>query len=344
MSEVTNTGRGLPPNRESRSTERAVWAGAVGGLAPAHSLFPGLFFARSVKRTMAPRFDNISFLTDYGTRDEFVGIVKCVIADLAPHVRVIDITHDVPAFDVRAGSLALARAVSYVPQGVVLAVVDPGVGTNRRAIAVSVAGGTGIFVGPDNGLLSMGVALAGGADEAVELDNAEYHLAAPGDTFAGRDIFAPVAAHLCNGVSLRELGTPIDVDTLLPGIVPLPRQEGDELHAEVTWVDRYGNCQINVSPDEVAQLGSPVRVTLGARGTGERIVRSMAVVRNFGQIGSGLGLVVDSFGMLAICRDRGSAALELDLSPSDLVVLTRDDGSPAGQAMPVTLTAKTKPA
>jgi hypothetical protein len=190
----------------------------------------------------------------------------------------------------------------------------------------------------------MGVALAGGADEAVELDNAEYHLAAPGDTFAGRDIFAPVAAHLCNGVSLRELGTPIDVDTLLPGIVPLPRQEGDELHAEVTWVDRYGNCQINVSPDEVAHLGSPVRVTLGARGTGERIVRSMPIVRNFGQIGSGLGLVVDSFGMLAICRDRGSAALELDLSPSDLVVLTRDDGSPAGQAMPVTLTAKTKPA
>lgn len=287
---------------------------------------------------MTQRFDTVSFLTDYGTRDEFVGIVKCVIADIAPHARVIDITHEVPPFDVRAGSLALARAVSYVPQGVVLAVVDPGVGTNRRAIAVSVAGGTGIFVGPDNGLLSMGVALAGGADSAVVLDNPEYHLAAPGDTFAGRDIFAPVAAHLCNGVALTELGTPIDVDTLLPGIVPLPRQEGDELHAEVTWVDRYGNCQINVSPDDVADLGSPIRVTLGARGTGERIVRSMPVVRNFGQIGAGIGLVVDSFGMLALCKDRGSAASELDLAPSDLVVLTRDDG--AGPSTSVSLTTK----
>ena len=287
---------------------------------------------------MTQRFDTVSFLTDYGTRDEFVGIVKCVIADIAPHARVIDITHEVPPFDVRAGSLALARAVSYVPQGVVLAVVDPGVGTNRRAIAVSVAGGTGIFIGPDNGLLSMGVALAGGADSAVVLDKPDYHLAAPGDTFAGRDIFAPVAAHLCNGVALTDLGTPIDVDTLLPGIVPLPRQEGNELHAEVTWVDRYGNCQINVSPDDVAELGSPIRVTLGARGTGERIVRSMPVVRNFGQIGAGIGLVVDSFGMLALCKDRGSAASELDLAPSDLVVLTRDEGS--GQSTSVSLTSK----
>ncbi len=287
---------------------------------------------------MTQRFDTVSFLTDYGTRDEFVGIVKCVIADIAPHARVIDITHEVPPFDVRAGSLALARAVSYVPQGVVLAVVDPGVGTNRRAIAVSVAGGTGIFIGPDNGLLSMGVALAGGADSAVVLDKPDYHLAAPGDTFAGRDIFAPVAAHLCNGVALTDLGTPIDVDTLLPGIVPLPRQEGDGLHAEVTWVDRYGNCQINVSPDDVAELGSPIRVTLGARGTGERIVRSMPVVRNFGQIGAGIGLVVDSFGMLALCKDRGSAASELDLAPSDLVVLTRDEGS--GQSTSVSLTSK----
>ena len=287
---------------------------------------------------MTQRFDTVSFLTDYGTRDEFVGIVKCVIADIAPHVRVIDITHEVPPFDVRAGSLALARAVSYVPQGVVLAVVDPGVGTNRRAIAVSVAGGTGIFIGPDNGLLSMGVALAGGADSAVVLDKPDYHLAAPGDTFAGRDIFAPVAAHLCNGVALTDVGTPIDVDTLLPGIVPLPRQEGDELHAEVTWVDRYGNCQINVSPDDVTELGSPIRVTLGARGTGERIVRSMPVVRNFGQIGAGIGLVVDSFGMLALCKDRGSAASELDLAPSDLVVLTRDDGS--GPSTSVSLTSK----
>ena len=113
---------------------------------------------------MNKKFDHISFLSDYGTTDEFVGIVKCVVADIAPHVNVIDITHDIAAFDVRAGSLALARAISYVPKGVIMAIVDPGVGTARRAVAVSVSGGDGILIGPDNGLLATGVALAGGGE------------------------------------------------------------------------------------------------------------------------------------------------------------------------------------
>ena len=185
----------------------------------------------------------MSFLSDYGVGDEFVGVVKGVIADIAPHVAVLDLTHEIPAFDVRAGSLALARSITYVPEGVVLAVVDPGVGTSRRAIAVSVAAGRGVLIGPDNGVLSMAVALAGGADEAVELTNDEYHLVAPGATFAGRDIFAPVAAHVCNGVPLRELGPAVDPALLMPGVIPLSRREGDVLVAEVTWVDRYGNCQ-----------------------------------------------------------------------------------------------------
>lgn len=137
---------------------------------------------------IAPRYDTVSFLSDYGLRDEFVGIVKGVIADIAPHARVIDLTHEVPPFDVRAGSLALARCISYVPSGVVLAVVDPGVGTARRGIAVSVGGGRGVLIGPDNGLLSMGTALAGGANAAVVLNNPKYRLEAPvppspGETF-----------------------------------------------------------------------------------------------------------------------------------------------------------------
>ncbi|MFZ8997728.1 MAG: SAM-dependent chlorinase/fluorinase, partial [Ilumatobacteraceae bacterium] len=111
-----------------------------------------------------PRYDTISFLTDYGTSDEFVGVVKAVVRDIAPHVAVIDLTHEIPPFDVRAGSLALARCIGYVPAGVVLAVVDPGVGTDRKAIAVEVAGGAGVLVGPDNGLLAPAVALAGGAE------------------------------------------------------------------------------------------------------------------------------------------------------------------------------------
>jgi S-adenosylmethionine hydrolase len=276
----------------------------------------------------AQRYDTISFLSDYGTRDEFVGIVKSVIADLAPHARVIDLTHEIAPFDVRAGSLALARCISYVPSGIVLAVVDPGVGTARRPIAVSVGGGRGVLIGPDNGLLSMGVALAGGADAAVVLNNVEHHLAAPGATFAGRDIFAPAAAHLCNGVALGDLGEAIDPALLLPGVVPLSRTENGALVAEVTWVDRYGNCQLNIGPDEVAGFGEQLNVEI-APVTGERVVRSMRVVRAFAEIGGGVGLVVDSFGMLAVCVDRGSAAAELSLAAGDSVHIS---ASPEGSS------------
>lgn len=269
----------------------------------------------------APRYDTISFLSDYGLRDEFVGIVKGVIADIAPHARVIDLTHEIPPFDVRAGSLALARCIAYVPTGIVLAVVDPGVGTARRGVAVSVGDGRGILIGPDNGLLSMGTALAGGADSAVVLNNPKYQLEAPGATFAGRDIFAPAAAHLCNGVALSELGDAVDPNVLLPGVVPLSRSEGDDIIAEVTWIDRYGNCQLNVGPDDVASLGDRVSLTLTSP-TGERSTRAASVARNFAEIGGGIGLVVDSFGMLAVSIDRGSAAEELSIAVGDAVRLS----------------------
>ncbi|MFM8908102.1 MAG: SAM-dependent chlorinase/fluorinase, partial [Actinomycetota bacterium] len=169
--------------------------------------------------------------------------------------------------------------------------------------AVSVGEGRGVLIGPDNGLLSMGTALVGGAEAAVVLNNPQYHLEAPGATFAGRDIFAPAAAHLCNGVPLAELGDAVDPNLLLPGVVPLSRTEGDETIAEVTWIDRYGNCQLNVGPDDVAALGKRLSVVLTSP-TGERSTRAANVVRNFSEIGGGIGLVVDSFGMLAICVDR----------------------------------------
>jgi len=267
------------------------------------------------------RYDTISFLSDYGIRDEFVGIVKCVIADIAPQAKVIDLTHEIPPFDVRAGSLALARCISYVPSGIVLAVVDPGVGTARRGVAVSVGGGRGVLIGPDNGLLSMGTALAGGADAAVVLNNPEYQLGAPGATFAGRDIFAPAAAHLCNGVPFAELGDAVDPSLLMPGVVPLSRTEADGIVAEITWVDRYGNCQLNVGPDDVSSLGTQLSVLLTAS-TGERSTRAASIVNTFADIGGGIGLVIDSFGMLAICIDRGSAADELSIGVGDAVTLS----------------------
>lgn len=279
---------------------------------------------------MGRRYDTISFLSDYGSHDEFVGIVKAVLADLAPHARVIDLSHGVAPFDVRAGSLALARCIPYVPSGVVLAVVDPGVGTSRRAVAVEVAGGEGVLVGPDNGLLAPAVALAGGAERAVELTNRSWHLEAPGATFAGRDVFAPAAAHLCNGVDLVELGDEVDPAMLFPGVIPLPREEGGELVAEILWVDRYGNCQLNVSPDDLLPLGvtDRVRLTL-VDALGHERIRSAVLVGAFGELGTAeLGVVVDSFGLLAICLDRSSAAAELGLAVGDRVVLGPSGDSP----------------
>jgi hypothetical protein len=267
---------------------------------------------------MAHRFDTISFLTDYGSTDEFVGVVKAVVRDLAPHVAVIDLTHHIPRFDVRAGSLALARCISYVPSGVVLAVVDPGVGTDRQAVAVEVAGGDGVIIGPDNGLIAPAVALAGGAERAVALTNRAYQLAAPGATFAGRDVFAPAAAHLCNGVDLTDLGELIDPSVLMPGMVPLPRNDGDDLLTEVLWVDHFGNCQLNVGPDDLEGWPERLRVTIG------ETVRAARRADAFARLGAGeVGLVLDSYGLYALALDRRSAADELHVGAGDQVVLGR---------------------
>jgi S-adenosylmethionine hydrolase len=266
------------------------------------------------------RHDTISFLSDYGYADEFVGVVKAVIRQLAPHAAVIDLCHGVPPHDVRAGALTLARSVQYLPAGVVLAVVDPGVGSDRRAVAVEAGeeAGPTLFVGPDNGLLAPAVAMAGGAKRAVALTNPDYQLRSPGGaTFAGRDVFAPAAAHLCNGVDLAELGDPVDPATLLPSLLPVTRVDEDgALVAEVLWVDRYGNAQLNVDPDEIAGMGERVLLRFGDEA---RVARR---ARAYADIGAGeVGLVVDSYGLVSVAIDRGSAAEALRLRPGDTVRL-----------------------
>ena len=287
---------------------------------------------------MAAPFDTITFLSDYGTGDEFVGVVKSVIRQIAPHVTVVDLTHEVPAYDVRAGSLTLSRAAQYLCPGVVLAVVDPGVGTERRAIAVEVGGGQSYLVGPDNGLLAGAVAMCGGASAAVELTNTEYQLVAPGPTFAGRDVFAPAAAHLCAGVPLADLGRSVDPLSLLPGLLPLTREEDGALLAEVLWVDRYGNCQLNVDPDEVAALGPRVQLRWGDD------VRTTERAPTYEGIAPGqVGLVVDSYGMLSICMGRRSASAELRIAVGTEVALSGpSDDDTAPTAAPVTLTTKAR--
>jgi len=266
----------------------------------------------------ARRYDTVSFLSDYGHADEFVGVVHSVIRSIAPHVVVIDLVHDLAPFDVRGASLALSRAVQYVAPGIVLAVVDPGVATSRRAIAAEVGeDGEGVLIGPDNGLLGPAAMMSGGVTRAVELTNPEYQLVAPGPTFAGRDIFAPAAAHLAMGVPITELGPELDPHTLVPSLIPLPRAEDGAIAGEVLWVDRYGNCQLNVDPGDADALGDVVGVR-----SGDEPRRSARRVRAFGDLRTGqLGLLVDSYGLLSIVVPQASAASAIGLEAGSSVRL-----------------------
>jgi len=282
------------------------------------------------------RYDTVSFLSDFGHGSDAVGIIKSIVRDLAPDVVVIDIAHDITPFDVRAASLALARAVPYLPEGIIITSVDPGAGGSRRVVAVEIAGGAGIVIGPDNGLIATGVALAGGADRAVVLDRDEHHLASPGATFAARDVMAPVAAALCRGVDLFAVGTEIDVATLLPSVVPIPREENGGLACEVIWVDRFGNCQLNVSVDDLATVWgtAPER----ARVSWADNVRNLRITTSYADLGAGaLGLVVDSTGLLSLSLDRASAARELGIGEGEGVLVTPSDEQ--GVTVPVTLRA-----
>jgi len=288
-------------------------------------------------------YDTISFLSDYGGADEFVGVVRSVIRTIAPEVAVVDLCHDIAPHDVRAGALLLARSAQYLVPGVVLAVVDPGVGTARRGVAVEVGGGQSVLVGPDNGLLAPAVSMVGGADRAVVLSNAEYQLPAPGATFAGRDVFGPAAAHLAAGVALSELGEPLDPSLLLPGLLPVPREEGDTLHVEVLWVDRYGNAQLNIGPEDIEGWETGLRMTWAGSGVGGRPQgRTVRIAAAYDALADGeVGLVVDSYGLLSVVVPRTAAATLLELAVGDPVALVR--GGPADGSEGVTSPVELRP-
>lgn len=260
----------------------------------------------------------VSFLSDYGHADEFVGVCHGVMTRIEPRVRIIDITHEITPHDVRGGALCLARAVQYLPGGVVLGVVDPGVGTERRAVAVETEGG--FFVGPDNGLLAPAVAMAGGAIGAVELTSDEHRLPAPGPTFDGRDVFAPAAAHLASGAPLGDLGGAIDPMTLQPGLMPLPDIGEGAVEGEVLWVDRFGNVQLNLGPEELEGLGIE-RGGVAEMRFGD-IVRVVRWVEAYGQARTDeLVLLVDSYGLVSVALNQGSAAGETGLSSASAVTV-----------------------
>tara|TARA_B100000686_G_scaffold341653_1_gene419376 strand:+ start:170 stop:1060 length:891 start_codon:yes stop_codon:yes gene_type:complete len=270
--------------------------------------------------TRSKKYETISFLSDFGTTDEFVGVVHSVINSIVPFVKVIDITHGIPHYDIRSGGLALARSAQYLSPGVVLAVVDPGVGTQRRAVAVEVGGGESVLVGPDNGLLAPTVALVGGADRAVSLTETKYQLPAPGPTFAGRDIFGPAAAHIASGVDLLDLGEEVEVSSLVPGLMPITSKEDDGLHAEVLWVDQYGNAQINLDPAELEIKENEIN---HFEITTSGLTRIAKKVNNFEELSGGeLGLTIDSYGLVALVIGRGSAADEMKISTGNQVIIS----------------------
>ena len=204
--------------------------------------------------------------------------------------------------------------------GVVLAVVDPGVGTQRRAVAVEVGGGESVLVGPDNGLLAPTVALVGGADRAVSLTETKYQLPAPGPTFAGRDIFGPAAAHIASGVDLLDLGEEVEVSSLVPGLMPITSKEDDGLHAEVLWVDQYGNAQINLDPAELEIKENEIN---HFEITTSGLTRIAKKVNNFEELSGGeLGLTIDSYGLVALVIGRGSAADEMKISTGNQIIIS----------------------
>lgn len=292
--------------------------------------------------SVEPRFKTLSFLSDFGFEDEFVGVTKSVIYEIAPFARIVDITHGIPPHNVRAGALALARSAAYLCPGVVLAVVDPGVGSNRRAIAIEVGGGTSVLLGPDNGLLAPIVALVGGPDKIVELTNAHYQLpqlqeSPSGLTFGARDIFAPAAGHILKGLDIAELGPEVDPNTLTPQIIPVARKdEQGNLTADILWIDQFGNAQLNLESKDIEELtAADAKIQIHFKD----IVRTINVAQTYSDLKSGeLGMVIDSYGLAAIVTPQASAAVELGLAEGDEVSLSGIKEIPLTHTIPLTQT------
>jgi hypothetical protein len=262
----------------------------------------------------------LTLLTDYGRDDDFVGVCHAVIAGIAPDIRIVDITHGVARHDVRAGALVFRNTLPYVPPGVHVAVVDPQVGTERRAVALRAEDGR-IFVGPDNGLLSLAWQKAGGVVEAVDVTRSTHRLEPVSATFHGRDLFCPVGAHLARGDELPEAGEPLNPDELVTITLPEPHMDGDSLKAHVLSIDRYGNAALNVSHEDLAGTGIVLGGHVEVKSGGERFLATVA--QTFADVRPGDILVYeDSYRALSVAINRGDAAATLQLGPDSEVWIT----------------------
>jgi len=270
-----------------------------------------IFGLRVFMADLSGRKGPIALLSDFGYRDHYAGVMRGVIASIAPGIPIIDITHGIGPQNVAAGALALRESWRFFPATTVfVAVVDPGVGTRRRAIAVETHHGARL-VGPDNGLLWMAVEQAG-LKRAVELRTKRYFLAHQSSTFHGRDVFAPAAAHLCNGVSLTRLGPLInDIERI---DLPEPAVHHDELVGSVIYADTYGNLVTNLTRNAIENLQAcfPTRTLL------VRIRNSVPFVvsQTYGDVPKNAPLALfGSFEMLEIAVREGDAARTFDAGP-----------------------------
>lgn len=269
----------------------------------------------------------ICFLSDFGLADDFVGTCKGVMLKIAPGVPIVDLTHQIPGFAVETGSEFLTHATRYMPEDTVyLAVVDPGVGTNRRAIALKTRSGA-FMVGPDNGLLISATESLGGISESVLLTNGAYHVHPVSSTFHGRDIFAPVAAHLASGMDLTDLGETVDPSSLttFPSPSAEVSRDGRSMKVRIMDIDRYGNARLSVlQKDAGLKYGDTLKVDAGDGGMAVRYLET------FGAAKAGeLVIVPDSHWRLSLAINTGNAAHALALKVGDAVRLEHTDGGAA---------------
>ncbi len=259
----------------------------------------------------------ITFLTDFGLMDDFVGTCHGVIKRIAPEAEIIDITHGISPQSVLEGALVLANSVPYMPEGVHLAVVDPGVGSDRRALALRDESGR-LYVGPDNGLLVPAAERGGGAAAACELLNPQYWLETVSRTFHGRDVFAPVAAHLARGVALEELGRELDPAELVRLEVPEPSVGTSSIRARALTVDRFGNVQLNLNRTHLERAGILPGVRVELELATERYYAVAA--RTFSDVRPGeIVLYEDAYANVSIAITTGNAAETMTAAPGDEV-------------------------
>lgn len=261
----------------------------------------------------------VTFLSDFGLQDDFVGTCHGVMKRIAPEAQIIDITHGIPPRAILQGALVLANTIDYMPVGVHLAVVDPGVGGPRRPLALRDRDGR-LYVGPDNGLL-LPSARKAGIEVAHELANPAYALESISRTFHGRDLFAPAAAHLANGVPLEELGPPIDPESLVALDLPAPELDHGVAVATMLYLDTFGNIALNLTREDVEQLGIVPGTRVELDVLGDRYYAVMA--RTFADAKPGdVILYEDSYRNMSIAISRGNAGRILHARPGIQVRIT----------------------